>query len=75
MTDMPTPTRRTFVVGGLRAPTGTGTGAWALDRYVVDHVEVADATAYEASQGSDGTVLDTSQARSRRAAPPGSTPS
>jgi exopolysaccharide biosynthesis protein len=60
---MPAPTRRTFLVGGLTALTlTTGTGAWALDRYVVDHVEVADATAYEASQGSDGTELDTSQA-------------
>jgi exopolysaccharide biosynthesis protein len=51
------------LLGGLTtlALTG-GTGAWALDRYVVDHVEVADATAYEASQGSAGTELDTSQA-------------
>ena len=59
----PTPTRRGFLVGGLTALTlTTGTGAWALDRYVVDHVEVADASAYEASQGSDGAELNTSQA-------------
>jgi exopolysaccharide biosynthesis protein len=59
----PTPTRRGFLVGGLTALTlTTGTGAWALDRYVLDHVEVADASAYEAAQGSGGTVLDTSQA-------------
>ena len=59
----PTATRRGFLVGGLTALTlTTGTGAWALDRYVIDHVEVADASAYEASQGSDGTELDTSQA-------------
>jgi exopolysaccharide biosynthesis protein len=60
---MPAPTRRGFLVGGLTALTlTTGGGAWALDRYVVDHVEVADASAYEASQGSDGTELDTSEA-------------
>jgi exopolysaccharide biosynthesis protein len=50
-------------VGGLTTLTlTTGGGAWALDRYVIDHVEVADASAYEASRGSDGTELDTSQA-------------
>ena len=61
---MPTrPSRRAFLVGGLTTLTlTTGTGAWALDRYVLDHVEVADVSAYEASQGSDGTELDTSQA-------------
>ncbi len=60
---MPTPTRRGFLVGGLSALTlTTGTGAWALDRYVIDHVEVADASAYEASQGSSGAELDTSRA-------------
>ena len=59
----PTPTRRGFLVGGLTTlALTTGGGAWALDRYVVDHVEVADASAYEASQGSDGAELDTSQA-------------
>ncbi|MBL0746701.1 phosphodiester glycosidase family protein [Nocardioides baculatus] len=60
---MPAPSRRAFLIGGLTTLTlGTGTGAWALDRYVVDHVEVADASAYEASQGSTGTELDTSDA-------------
>ena len=60
---LPTPTRRGFLVGGLTTlALTTGGGAWALDRYVVDHVEVADASAYEASQGSDGAELDTSQA-------------
>ena len=61
-TRFPTPTRRGFLVGGLTALTlTTGGGAWALDRYVVDHVEVADASAVTASQGS-GAELDTSQA-------------
>lgn len=60
---MPSPTRRGFLLGGVAALTlTTGGGAWALDRYVVDHVEVADASAYEASQGSKGAELDTSQA-------------
>lgn len=58
-----TPSRRAFLLGGLTTLTlTTGGGAWALERYVVDHVEVADASAYEASQGSDGAVLDTSDA-------------
>ena len=57
------PSRRAFLVGGLTTLTlTTGTGAWALDRYVLDHVEVADVSTYEASQGSDGAELDTSQA-------------
>lgn len=60
---MPAPSRRAFLVGGLTALTlSTGTGAWALDRYVIDHVEISDASVYEASQGSGGTELDTSDA-------------
>ncbi|QKE85770.1 phosphodiester glycosidase family protein [Arthrobacter sp. NEB 688] len=44
--------RRALLGGGLglAALAATGTG-WALERYVVDHVEVASASAYEASQG------------------------
>ncbi|SDF57551.1 Predicted protein [Cellulosimicrobium cellulans] len=30
-----------------------GASAWALDRFVVEHVEIADVSAYEASQGLD----------------------
>ncbi|ARK05287.1 exopolysaccharide biosynthesis protein [Cellulosimicrobium sp. TH-20] len=30
-----------------------GATAWALDRFVVEHVEIADVSAYEASQGLD----------------------
>lgn len=26
-----------------------GTGAWALDRFVIDHVEISDVAAYEAA--------------------------
>lgn len=60
---MPHPSRRSLLVSGLTALGLTvGGGSWALDRYVVDHVEVADVSAYEAEHGSDGTVLDTDQA-------------
>src|SRR3954469_1063757 len=36
-----------------------GTSAWALDRFVVDHVEISDVSAYEAAQasGSDASHL------------------
>ncbi|GAB3020437.1 exopolysaccharide biosynthesis protein [Nocardioides flavus (ex Wang et al. 2016)] len=62
-TRTPSPTRPGFLVGGITALALTaGSSAWALDRYVVDHVQVADASAYEAAHGSDGTVLDTDQA-------------
>lgn len=44
-----------------------GATAWALDRFVVEHVEIADVTAYEASQSADadgtsdhGTTADDS---------------
>ena len=54
--------RGLLVSAGATLLVGGGASAWGLDRYVVDHVEVADATAYEASQGSTGAVLDTSDA-------------
>ncbi|MDO9457848.1 phosphodiester glycosidase family protein [Nocardioides sp.] len=55
--------RRSVLVGGLATLLTAGTaGAWALDEYVVDHVEVADATAYEQASGSTGTTLDTAEA-------------
>src|SRR4051812_3934236 len=31
---------------------GGGTSAWALDRFVIDHVEISDVSAYEAAQAS-----------------------
>ena len=37
--------RRAFLAGGLGALVAAGTGsAWALDRYVIDHVEVTNAS-------------------------------
>jgi exopolysaccharide biosynthesis protein len=36
-----------------------GTAAWALDRFVVDHVEIDDVAAYEAAQASGTTTTST----------------
>jgi len=64
-----TPLRRTVLVGALTLSLSVvGAGAWALDRFVVDHVQVDDVAAYEAAQGVDavdtsganGTFTDTS---------------
>lgn len=58
------PSRRAVLLGlgaaGLGVAGGTG---WALDRFVVEHVEVADTESYEAERGASGTTLDTSQAQ------------
>lgn len=57
------PSRRAFLTGGVATLVLAGSGsAWALDRYVMDHVEIANVSADEAALGSNGTVLDTSQA-------------
>ncbi|RMI08761.1 phosphodiester glycosidase family protein [Cellulomonas triticagri] len=60
-------TRRTLLASALVLVLALGGGtAWALDRYVVDHVEIADVQAYEAANGTaadatpaDGTVTGT----------------
>lgn len=45
----PSPRRRTALVAALAAAVlVTGSTGWALDRYVVEHVEIADVAAYEA---------------------------
>ena len=43
-------TRRTFLLGGaaVLGLTVTGTSAWALNRFVIDHTEITDVEAYEA---------------------------
>jgi exopolysaccharide biosynthesis protein len=58
--------RRTLLVGGLGAlATAGGGGAWALNRYVIDHVEVSNASALTGSDvavaaaDSSGTSTDT----------------
>jgi exopolysaccharide biosynthesis protein len=54
--------RRALVAAttALTVAAGGGT-AWALDRFVVDHVEIADVAAYEAEQssGTDASSLST----------------
>ncbi|WP_136193982.1 phosphodiester glycosidase family protein [Actinomyces procaprae] len=45
--------RRVLLGGGALLGTGLiGTAAWALNRFVIDHVEVADVAAYEAAHSS-----------------------
>ena len=47
-------TRRRLLMGGaavLRLA-ATGTSAWALDRFVIDHTEISDVAAYEAAHSS-----------------------
>ncbi|SCX44621.1 Tat (twin-arginine translocation) pathway signal sequence [Klenkia marina] len=62
----PAPTRtisrRAFLGGaaGVLAAAAGGGSWWALDRFVIDHVEVSNASAYEAASGADqGTTTTT----------------
>lgn len=58
------PTRRAVLlgIGGLGLGLAGG-AAWALDRFVLEHVEISDTSSYEAEQqGTAGTTLDTSDA-------------
>lgn len=55
--------RRAVLAGVLAValPVAGGT-AWALDRYVVEHVEISDVSAYEASQAAaSGTAATTAE--------------
>lgn len=70
-------TRRNFLLGGAAAlgMAATGTSAWALNRFVVDHTEITDVAAYEADNASvvstattdatDVTVTETGYSSSR----------
>ncbi|WP_421740223.1 phosphodiester glycosidase family protein [Cellulomonas sp.] len=52
-----TPLRRTVLVGALTLSLSVvGAGAWALDRFVIEHVEISDVQAYEASQGATSST-------------------
>ncbi|KQY44440.1 phosphodiester glycosidase family protein [Cellulomonas sp. Root137] len=52
-----TPLRRTVLVGVLTLSLSVvGAGAWALDRFVIEHVEISDVQAYEASQGTTASA-------------------
>ncbi len=54
--------RRSFLLGGAATiATAGAAGYWALDEYVLDHVEVSNTSALEAA-GGPGTSLDTSDA-------------
>ena len=50
--------RRALIATATTVTLAAGGGtAWALDRFVIDHVEISDVAAYEAAQGvSDSTV-------------------
>ena len=52
--------RRWLIAGALAVviPAGAGT-AWALDRFVIEHVEIADVDAYEAEQAAGSQSSDT----------------
>ncbi|WP_313814013.1 phosphodiester glycosidase family protein [Glutamicibacter sp.] len=62
------PSRRTFIAGSLALLAGAGgTAGWALDRFVIEHVEQTDVSSGESSpptttdsgsHGADAAVLD-----------------
>jgi exopolysaccharide biosynthesis protein len=57
------PTRRAILAGALALTLSAGGAtAWALDRFVVQHVEISDVSAYEAAQGvsSEATTVGSS---------------
>jgi len=58
-------TRRNFLLGGaaVLGLTATGTSAWALNRFVIDHTEITDVEAYEA-QNAAGASTATADAAS-----------
>jgi exopolysaccharide biosynthesis protein len=57
------PTRRAVLAGALALTLSAGGAtAWALDRFVVQHVEISDVSAYETAQGasSEATTVGSS---------------
>ncbi|MEK0156968.1 phosphodiester glycosidase family protein [Arthrobacter oryzae] len=59
--------RRAVVAGAVALTlTAGGATAWALDRFVVEHVEISDVSAYQASQAGTmaGTTSDSSSSTS-----------
>jgi exopolysaccharide biosynthesis protein len=67
--------RRVLVVVGVLLLIAGGVGAWALNRYVIDHVEISDVAAYEAAVLATAPVIDittTTVATAPASAPAGS---
>ena len=49
--------RRAAIGGGLAISlVVAGAGGWALDRFVIDHVAIANVSEYEAEQGTSATT-------------------
>src|SRR3954468_11851575 len=65
-------TRKALLSGALAvALSAGGAGAWALDRFVIQHVEISDVAAYEASRpGSTSTDAPTADTTSTAASEP-----
>ena len=56
---MSTRIRRTVLIGSLALSLSVvGVGGWAVDRYLLEHVEIADVQAYEAAQGAAEATTD-----------------
>lgn len=63
-----TPTRRVVLGGALAMVLSAGGAtAWALDRFVVEHVEITDVTAYEASHSSTQSTNSATESGSQAA--------
>ena len=55
--------KRRIIIGAAVAASLVLGGGWAADRFLIEHVEVSDVTAYEAANASvDATTYDTSDA-------------
>ena len=47
-------TRRTILAAAIALTlTGGGAAVWAADRFLIEHVEISDVSAYEAAQSAD----------------------
>ncbi|SFT69813.1 phosphodiester glycosidase family protein [Arthrobacter sp. ov118] len=61
--------RRAVLAGALALTLSAGGAtAWALDRFVVEHVEISDVAAYEANQGVTSGVADTTDTTAKTTA-------
>jgi exopolysaccharide biosynthesis protein len=54
--------RTTVIAASMALVLGLGgASTWALDRFVIEHVEISNVSAYEAEQASDGTATTTTE--------------